>query len=113
MKKVIFGALLAATSFSALSASGWVTKDRSARVDFINSEPMGVRVYFSANDANNIGCAQKQIVWIDTSTEGGKRHYSTLLAAFMAGKNVAIYGNGCFSNWGTSYPKVQAINVYH
>ena len=58
---------------------------------------VGVLVKFSPASHNLEGCtyAGGDYAWIDTSQADGKAVYSSLLAAYLAGKTMSIGVHGC------------------
>lgn len=48
----------------------------------------------------------------DGTTPAGKLTYSSLLAAYMGGKNVSVYYNACYSGYGGNYLTIQYFHVY-
>ncbi|KPK89589.1 MAG: hypothetical protein AMJ94_11690 [Deltaproteobacteria bacterium SM23_61] len=54
-------------------------------------------------------CPLCDVLTFDPTTEIGKTLYSTALAAFIAGKGVRVWTNGCYKN----RPKVVRIDIAH
>lgn len=82
-----------------------------------SSAPGGVLITFStasATGADNEGCTYsgKGYAWIDwssTALPDGKALYASVLAAYLAGKQIGIGLNGCSSS---GYPVVYGVNVW-
>jgi hypothetical protein len=109
---------------------GWAPTIAFATSGYNNVSPTGITIYQasqtawpgaliqfspgSASGADNEGCAQsgKGYAWIDwssTAQPDGKALYTSVLAAFMAGKQIGIGLGGCNSS---GYPLVYGINLY-
>ncbi len=82
-----------------------------------SSAPGGALIIFStasATGSDTEGCTYsgKGYAWIDwasSSLPDGKALYTSVLAAYLAGKQIGIGLNGCSSG---GYPVVYGVNVY-
>ena len=81
--------LLSAQSF----AAGWVSKNKITKIAFQSEH---VFIYSDGwNNAN--GCQKISAVVLDKDDRNFDKAYSLLLAAFMAGKEVSGYSDGCIT----------------
>ncbi|WP_038002951.1 hypothetical protein [Teredinibacter turnerae] len=112
MKKLMF-LMLIMISINSL-ASGWITKDLTGKITYVNAERFDlVRIGFTADDrANPDECGSAGAVILKTDSNSAEKQYSLLLAAFMADKPIKLYGSGCISAWGSSFPELSAVYVY-
>lgn len=92
------------------AVNDWITLDGSAKITGIQIEGGIVMVDFSATDQSRIdGCAvQGRAVLIDES-KNGDRQFAALMAAYMAGKSVIMFGSGCWGGWNTTFPKIYMV----
>lgn len=93
-------------------ADGWATSNGSGRITNISAESGVVRVWYTATDASNPdSCANTGVVVLNDDSKNGDRQYAALLAAHAAEKSVSFYVAGCFSGWGTTWPKMASVFV--
>jgi len=50
---------------------------------------------------STLGCSSTQARWSVESTPGGMKNFSLITSAWLAGKEVDLYINGCLGNWPT------------
>jgi hypothetical protein len=121
MDKYIFGIIAIAIGLTPTVGFAWsgynnVTPTMVNVYQASQTTTPGALIQFSpgsASGADNEGCAQsgKGYAWIDwssTAQPDGKALYTSVLAAFMAGKQIGIGINGCNSS---GYPVVYGINL--
>lgn len=102
---ILFTALLFSTS---AYSGGWVTQDGVITLAKVEN---GVALFvIEASDlAYPDGCDNTGgAVVLQDDTKNGDRQYALLLAAYTAGNSVRIYSSGCYTGWGSNYPKVYA-----
>lgn len=95
------------------NASGWLTSNGSGRITWLNAEGGIVRVTITATDLQNPdSCAVTTgTVIMQDDTKNGDRQYAALLSAFIAERPIKIWINGCYSGWGTTFPKLYSVIV--
>ena len=59
----------------------------------------------------SLGCASNYVEW-DLTDPNGKTSYASLMAAFVAGKQVNIYTAACFTSR-PSFPTLTYFNIYN
>ena len=113
MKRHLFSILFIFVVSTHANASGWITDDGTARITFVNTESIGVRLHYTADTSKNPdNCQNNSHLVLRADNPLFEQHYSLLLSAFMAKKPLKFFANGCFEGWGTSYPIISAIYVY-
>ena len=96
-----------------ISAAGWLTSNSSAVINHINIEGGLVRIKYTATDiADPDKCGNEGAAILLDDTKNGDRQYAALLAAHMSGKAIRLYGNGCFTGWDQTWPKIHAVFIY-
>jgi hypothetical protein len=107
---LILSSIIIYTSKAFAAPSDWITLNGSAKITGIQIEGGVVVVDFSATDKSLVdGCAvQGKAVLIDDS-KTGDRQYAALMAAYMAGKSVIMFGSGCWGGWNTTFPKIYMV----
>ena len=89
---------------------GWTALDTKIEGIHYESSFMIVRVsggqysLFDEYDVNG------EVV-LEDETKKGDRQLSIILAAFMAGKEISFYTDGCKTAWGKKYPKIWALST--
>lgn len=81
---------------------------------YMNSHGNFLRVKFSKDVVNPAGCEGEDFYINElTDTEGSNRFYSTVLAAYMAKKEVSFWISGCSNNryWDKTRPRIWDIYV--
>lgn len=110
-KILIFVAVFCAFIQTALG-DGWATNNSSARITTINVESGVVRVWYSATDTRNPdSCANTGVFILADDTKNGDRQYAALLSAHAANKGINLWVSGCWSGWGSSWPRLASLFV--
>jgi hypothetical protein len=122
MDKYIFGIIAFAIGLTSTVGFAWsgynnVTPTMVNVYQASQTTTPGALIQFSpgsASGSDNEGCAEsgKGYAWIDWSSSvqpDGKALYTSVLAAYIAGKQIGIGINGCSSG---GYPVVYGINLY-
>lgn len=91
---------------------GWATSNGTGRITSISPEGGIVRIWFTATDTSNPdGCGNSGVVVLNDETKNGDRQYAALLAAHVAGKPISFFVAGCWSGWGSTWPKMYSVFV--
>ena len=110
--KLVFAIVFSVWSMNA-NAGGWITDDGTAVIQFVNTENSIVRIHYTSETSKNPdGCQNTTSLILKSDNPMFDQHYSLLLSAFMANKKIKVYGNGCYSAWGSTYPVISAIYAY-
>lgn len=102
MKKVYKLPVLACLFVSGLASAGW---SAWGKVSYFHVDSGAAnRVYVEGIQITDVNCQNTAPVILFDGPQApgnGKEMYSTALAAFMAGKEIRIYGISCWSEWST------------
>jgi len=60
---------------------------------------------------STVGCSSNVIQWDSNNDPNGKKTYASLLAAFLAGKQISIYVNSCSIR--PTYPTIWYYSIYN
>jgi len=93
MKGIVVGILLLASSgaFSALAEQGWITQAKVTKIVVTSSGGINVRITPELTSCTSQSGYGSRYASVYASHPGINRIHSTLLAAYMADKTVAIY----------------------
>jgi len=111
MKKLLFSLLLISSSIFAAEGSG-VGKIKEL---YIDAQGTFVRLQFSQPIKNPENCQKAVFYMLELDdSPGSNRYLSSVLAAYMAQKNVSFWINGCTkkSYWGGTQPQLHDIYMY-
>lgn len=111
-KNWITAALVFLVFSRAALADGWETSNGSGRITSMSAESGVVRIWYPATDASNPdSCANTGVLVLYDDSKNGDRQYAALLAAHAAGKSVSFWVSGCYSGWGTTWPRMASVFV--
>jgi hypothetical protein len=112
VKKVLLILVVFFVSIQA-SASGWLTANSSAEIEFVNIENGLVKIKYTATDmADPDNCGNIGYAILLDDTKNGDRQYAALLAGHMGKKTIRLYGAGCYTGWNQTWPKIHAVFLY-
>lgn len=104
MKKYVY-----ASVFVLLSPAGFAAEIAKSDITYIAPWITHVDISMSAGLSDPQGCGRGDVFRIDlVNDKGANAKLSTLLAAFMAGKQVGLYTDGCVSD----APKILGVRLY-
>ena len=111
MKKLLIAlSVLASTQFaSATGTSITKIKDMYTYDNFIV-------VKMANRHSNSDSCTYakaNEYLYLATNTEGGKKMYSAVLSAFVAGKKIRFGYHGCASWGSTTIPKAYGVSMFN
>jgi len=107
MKRIIYIALLFWALQSTAVAKGGLSAKKIAYVAF---QTGGFFMYAEGGSwSNPNGCSRASAIVLLESDPNYEKAYSLLLAAFMAGKTVSGYSDGCATFDGQTYNKIRGF----
>ncbi|HNG58847.1 MAG TPA: hypothetical protein PKZ52_03410 [Cellvibrionaceae bacterium] len=109
LKKILLGLVFFVASTA--HAGSWITSDGTAKITKIQTEGGLTVVWFDSIDrwVSADGCTVQGKAILQDDTKNGDRQYAALLAAFATGKPIMMFGSGCVSAWGTTFPKIWSV----